>query len=143
MTKNKTRGFTFIESLVGLAVLTLLLTWSAPGIQSFFHRMTVTTGLRTVTVAFNSARYLSIGMNKRVKVSLSGRKILLMEMKNKKWEAFKDFELADDVNVSMNASPVFSPYGDVAPLCTVSVFCQGYRYKITISMAGRILVTQL
>ncbi len=143
MTNRKTSGFTLVETFTTLALFAFLISMSVPGVKSFLTRMSVTNGLRTVTVAFSKARYLAIGMNKRVKVTLSDRKILLMEMKNKKWEAFKSFELDKNIIVSMNAFPVFSPYGEAAPLCTVSVLCQSYQYKITLSMAGRILVTKL
>lgn len=139
---SRTNGFTLIELLITLGIFAMMLAVSVSGIRSFFTRMTVTNGLRTITCAFNSARHLSIGMNKRIKVTLSGQQMILMEMKNNKWQSFKTFELDQEVSASMNASPVFSPYGDVAPLCTVTVICHMHRYKITISMAGRLLVSQ-
>jgi hypothetical protein len=129
--------------LVTITLLSLIVTMSIPGLKSFFSRMEVSNALRTVTCAFSAARYESVRKNRRVKVSMKGEKFFLMEKKGGYWKEFRSFQLDKAVSVSMNASPVFSPYGSVAPLCSVYVENVNYRYKITISMAGRIKVSQL
>jgi Tfp pilus assembly protein FimT len=143
MNSRHAKGITLLELFVGIGVFSLLLTVSVPGFNSFFSRMEANHGVRSITAVFNTARYEAVHSNMRVKVSLVGHNILFMKMKSRRWRTYRSLELEPNVNFTMNASPVFSPFGTVSPLCSTYVDNTHYRYKISISMAGRILVTKL
>jgi prepilin-type N-terminal cleavage/methylation domain-containing protein len=137
------KGFTFIELLIGLGIFSLVVMVSAPGFKSFYCRMEISNGLRIVTCALNSARYDSIMMNVSVKVTLEGDRIVLKQKTSSGWEELKDFKLEKNVWFSFNASPIFYPSGSIVPLCSIFVWNERYSYKITISSAGQIKITEL
>ncbi|MCP5049115.1 MAG: hypothetical protein GY940_18240 [bacterium] len=143
MNRKRNRGVTILELFVSLGIFSLILTIGVSGFRAFFSRMEVANGVNTVPSAFGRGRYESIQRNKRVKVSMEEFEIRLMEKKDGQWEVFHRFTLDKKVSFTMNAFPVFSPYGSVSPLCSVYVENEAYRYKITISMAGRIKVVRL
>ncbi|NIM14261.1 MAG: hypothetical protein GTO45_19675 [Candidatus Aminicenantes bacterium] len=143
MKTNRTRkGITLLELFIALGIISLALTIVVPGFKSFYSRMEINNGLRAVTSALSTARYKAIMMNKRVKFTIEGDKIVLNEKQSNQWQAFMHFDLEENVSFSINASPVFSPAGSVSPLCSIYVKNKIYSYKITISMAGRIKVME-
>ena len=86
-------------------------------------------------------------MNKGVKFCIEEedeeKKILLKEKRDNRWQEFMRFDLEKEIYVYGNASPIFFPDGDIAPLCSILVENDLSSYKITISMAGRIKVTEI
>jgi len=140
---KNSKGINLLELLIGLGILSLLLTLAVPGFKSFYSRMEINNGLRTVTLALNTARYKAIVMNRRVKFTIEGNRIVLKEKTSDLWEELMHFDLEEKVSYSINAAPVFSPTGSVSPLCSIYVANKDYRCKIAISIAGRINVTQL
>ena len=77
-------------------------------------------------------------MNRSVKFCIEKNRIFLKEKESGEWKTFRTFDVDDNVSLSINASPVFSPEGFASPLCSIYVENAHYRYKITLSMAGRI-----
>jgi len=140
--KNK-RGFTLLELFITLGIAALVLMAGVPGFKSFFRRLELRNGVRTVTAALNTARYKAIMMNKSVKFTMGDNKIVLKEKRGSRWEGFLHFDLSEEVSFSINSSPVFTPFGSVAPLCSIYVKNEISQYKITLSIAGRIKVTEL
>lgn len=132
-----------MELVVILVILLIVLRTGVPGLRAFFSHMEISGALRTATLAMQSARYQALRLNKRVKLQLLEDRFLLMEKQGKYWKMFYAFEPVKNVSLRMSAFPVFSPYGTVGPLCSVYVENSRRRYKISISMAGRIKVTEL
>lgn len=143
MTKRRKDGFTLLELIVVLVILSLVLYLGVPGVGAFFNHIEINSGLRMATVALQSARYKSILLNKRIKLQLAGQQFLLMEKQSGKWQMIFAFEPVSNVSLRMSAFPVFSPYGTVSPLCSIYVKNDRRQYKISISMAGRIKVAEL
>jgi len=139
-TTNHQKGFTVIELMVTLAIFALILALSAPGFNAFSNRAEIDSAIRTVTSALQTARQQAIERNKRVKVILEDNKLVLKETHYDLWQPFMKFDPGDKVDLSLNASPVFSPEGYIAPLCSVFVDSESFHYQVTISMAGRIKI---
>ncbi len=142
MRQNK-KGFTLGELLVVLSILSIIVTIGIPTFKSSFSRWEVTSGVRTVTSALSTARYNAIKMNRSVKFCIEENRVLLKEKKGKVWETFLPFDVDEAVSLTINSSPVFSPTGYVSPLCSIYVKNEHYRYKITLSIAGRIKIVKL
>jgi Tfp pilus assembly protein FimT len=140
---KRSRGISFLELFIALGIISLTLTMTVSGFQSFYRRMEINNGLRAVTSALSTARYRAIWMNKRVKFTIEEDKIVLKRKESSQWNAFMHFDLEKKVSYSINASPVFSPGGSVSPLCSIYVSNKTYCFKITISMAGRIKVLEI
>lgn len=160
MNKRKNmKGMSFLELFVILAVIFLVITMGMPEFNSFLKRMELKNTLRTITGALNTARYKAIMMNKGIKFCIEykdeedradtidteneGIVIRLKEKNGYYWEEFMVFDLESGVGVAINSSPVFSPNGSVAPLCSILVDNKITRYKITISIAGRVKITEI
>ena len=134
------RGVSIFELLITVSIISLLIILSVPGFKSFFSRIHINNGLRSITSALNTARYQAINKNKRVKLILIDRQLILKEKKGKNWEPFLCFDLGDEVSASMNSNPVFHPTGSVSPVCSIMVKNEKHHYKITLSIAGRIKI---
>ena len=136
------KGITLTELLVALCILSLVGMAGVPMFKASVKRWEVSSGVRTVTTALSTARYNAIKMNRSVKFCIENNRVLLKEKKGTLWCTFSSFEAEKDVSLTINASPVFSPIGSVAPLCSIYVSNEHYHYKITLSSAGRIKVTE-
>ncbi len=134
------RGLTVFEFLIYTTILSIVLGFGFRGFQSFQNRANINNGVRTIVSALNTARYKSIEKNKHIKVTITNNKFLLMEKKDKKWKEFLNFNPGEKVSISINSNPVFFPTGFVSPLCSIYVENENYKYKVTISIAGRIKV---
>jgi prepilin-type N-terminal cleavage/methylation domain-containing protein len=142
MTKNK-RGFTIIEMIVTLGIVAMVITMGARVFRASFSRWEASSGVRTVTAAMSTARYNAINMNRSVKFCVEKNRIVLKEKIKTTWQPFTFFDVDANVSLSINASPVFSPTGLASPLCTIYVENRHYKYKITLSSAGRIKVLKM
>jgi Tfp pilus assembly protein FimT len=143
------RGVGLLEFCFSVALIGMALTVAVPGFTSYMRRMEVNNVVRTVTASLSTARYKAIMKNKRVKWTIeettgdTGNQVVLKDKQGSYWVEFMTFRLNPNVSCFAKTSPVFSPYGTVSPLCSIYVSNRFYRYKISISMAGRIKVSQL
>lgn len=137
------KGFTMIELLVALCILSLIGMVGVPMFKASLERWEVSGSVRTVTSALSTARYDAIKMNRSVKFCIENNRVVLKEKRGTLWCTFSSFEVEKDVSLTINASPVFSPIGSVAPLCSIYVRNEHYQYKITLSSAGRIKVIEV
>jgi Tfp pilus assembly protein FimT len=148
MTNKSKKGMTIFEMFVALAVISVVITMGMPGFNSYLKRMEVRNTLRTITGVLNTARFKAIMLNKGVKFCIEDKNekemvIRLKEKKDSNWEKFMEFSLEKKVSVTSNASPIFYPNGSIVPLCSILVENEVYHYKITISIAGRIKITEM
>lgn len=132
------KGYTVVELLTALCILGLVVTVGVPSFQGVMARWDIGEGVRTVTAALYTARFNAVKMNRSVKVCVESNEIQLKEKKGKVWEVFQTFEMNEKIWLAGNASPVFSPSGFAAPLCSIYVESERYRYKISLSSAGRV-----
>jgi Tfp pilus assembly protein FimT len=148
MTNKSKKGMTIFEMFVALAVISVVITMGMPGFNSYLKRMEVRNTLRTITGVLNTARFKAIMLNKGVKFCIEDKNeeemvIRLKEKKDSNWEKFMEFSLEKKVSVTSNASPIFYPNGSIVPLCSILVENEVYHYKITISIAGRVKITEM
>ena len=150
MTNKSQKGMTIFEMFVTLAVISLVVSMVMPGFNSYIKRMEVRNTLRTITGVLNTARFKAIMLNKRVKFCIEDKNIedMVIRLKEKrdgdsKWKKFMEFSLEKKVSVTINSSPIFFPNGNISPLCSILVDNEVSHYKITISIAGRIKITEM
>ena len=148
MNKNSIKGMTVFELFVTLAIISVVISMGMPGFNSYIKRIEVRNTLRTITGVLNTARFKAIVLNKGVKFCIEDKNdeemvIRLKEKKDSKWEEFMEFSLEKKVSVTINSSPIFYPNGSIVPLCSILVENEVSHYKITISIAGRIKITEM
>lgn len=139
----KTHGFTVVELLVAVVLISALFLMGFTGFQSFLDSARTSHAIRTVTSAFSTARYQAIRQNRPIKLCLESHQLILKSRRDNQWQALSHITIGDKIDISLNASPVFFPTGFVSPLCSVRIKSEKRLYKITLSMAGRIKVTKI
>lgn len=137
--KNRS-GMTLIELLAAIAVFALLATVVLPGLGPFFSRLEVHSALRAITSGLSAARYQAIRDNRPVRVEVSGVRLLLSRDDGLGWRVIRSFELGGRLAIRANSRPVFSPLGNVSPLCTISVLRERRVWRVVVSMYGRVKV---
>lgn len=137
--KNR-KGLTVVELLVAVVVLALLVTVLVPGLGSFFSRLEAHAALRTVTAGLSAARYQAIRDNRPVRAEVGGGKLLLSRDDGSGWRVIRSFDLGDRLAIRANSRPVFSPLGNVSPLCTVTLQQKRRVWRVVVSMYGRVKV---
>jgi Tfp pilus assembly protein FimT len=134
------KGLTVVELLVTVGLFAFLLMAVLPGMQSFFTRLEINSGLRTVTAALSTARYQAIRENQPVRVEVVPGRLLLSVDDGHGWQVTRRFDLSDKLSIRANSRPVFSPLGNVSPLCTITLQKQKKIYCVVLSMYGKISV---
>jgi type II secretory pathway pseudopilin PulG len=134
------KGLTVLELLVSVGLLSLLFTMMVPGMQSFFARMEMHAALRTVTAALSTARYTAILDNQPVRAEVVPGCLRLSRDGGHGWQVFRSFELSGKLSVFANGQPVFSPLGNVSPLCTITLRQERRVCRVVLSMYGRLKV---
>ena len=134
------KGLTVVELLVTVGLFAFLIMTVFPGMQSFFTRLEINSGLRTVTAALSTARYQAIQENQPVRVEVVPGRLLLSVDNGQGWQVTRSFDLSEKLKVHANSRPVFSPLGNVSPLCTITLETQKKIFRVVLSMYGRIKV---
>lgn len=134
------KGLTVVELLVTVALFAFLIVAVVPSLQSFFIRLEISSGLRSVTAALSTARYQAIQENQPVRVEIVPGCLRLSVDSGQGWQVTRSFALSEKLSIRANSRPVFSPLGNVSPLCTITVEKLNKVYRIVLSMYGRINV---
>lgn len=134
------KGLTVFELLITVGLFSFLVTVMVPGLQSFFVRMEIHSGLRTLTSGLSTARYLAIQNNQPVRAEVIPGCLQLSVDNGQGWQVTRSFDLSEKLSIRANSRPVFSPLGFVSPLCTITLERQKRIYRVVLSMYGRIRV---
>jgi len=132
-------GFSIVELLISLSIISLLLFYGTLGFKASLRRSEFERGLRTITSSLNLARYRSIKLNRRVKISIKKNRLIIFDGFRSKWIKYYSEKL-QKVTVKMNASPVFHPTGKASPMCSIFINNSQYLCRITLSITGRIRI---
>jgi Tfp pilus assembly protein FimT len=134
------KGLTVVELLVTVGLFAFLIVTVVPGMRAFFTRLEINSGLRTVTAALSTARYQAIQENRPVRAEVVPGCLRLSVDNGQGWEVVRSFALSDKLSIRANSRPVFSPLGNVSPLCTITLGKEARIYRIVLSMYGKISV---
>lgn len=134
------KGLTVVELLVTVGLFAFLLMAVFPGMRSFFTRLEINSGLRMVTAALSTARYQAIQENQSVRVEVVPGRLLLSVDNGQGWRVMRSFDLDGKLKIHANSCPVFSPLGNVSPLCTITLEKEAHVFRIVLSMYGKISV---
>lgn len=137
--KNR-KGLTVIELLVTVGLLALLVTVLVPGLGSFFSRLEIHSALRTVTAGLSAARYQAIRDNQPVRAEVTPGWLRLCVDNGQGWQVIRSFALSEKLSIRANSRPVFSPMGNVSPLCTITLKNGLRAWRVVVSMYGRVKV---
>jgi Tfp pilus assembly protein FimT len=134
------KGLTVVELLVTVGLFAFLVVTVFPGLRSFFTRLEINAGLRTLTAALSTARYQAIRENRPVRAEVVPGCLRLSVDNGRGWEVVRSFDLSSKLSIRANSRPVFSPLGNVSPLCTITLQMRKKIYCVVLSMYGKISV---
>jgi Tfp pilus assembly protein FimT len=132
------RGLTVVEVLVTVALFWAVMLLAAPALGSFLSRLELRSAVRGVMSGLSAARSHAICGCEPVRAEVAGGRILLSRDRGAGWRVFRSFELGNRVMVKANGRPVFSPLGNAAPLCTVTLKDGRHACRVVVSLYGRI-----
>jgi type IV fimbrial biogenesis protein FimT len=140
-------GFTMIELMIVIAVLVVLLTIAAPTFRSFMAQSRLNGAAREVASDLMAARMQAIKENNRFKVSfINDHQYTILDDDNNNGTAdsgeatqTKDIQnVFQDVTMTYNNNPIFSPNGTASNLATVTLSnSRGSKY-VKVAITGRI-----
>jgi hypothetical protein len=93
-----------------------------------------------VTAALSTARYQAIRENQPVRIEVVPGRLLLSVDNGQGWQVVRGFALSEKLLIRANSWPVFSPLGNVSPLCTITLEKDARIFRIVLSMYGKISV---
>jgi type II secretory pathway pseudopilin PulG len=140
---KKNRGLTIIELLIYFVLVSIALIISIRNFKIFRLEAEITNGVRVVIASLNTARYNSVSNYEKIKVLQDRNNIFLQKKINGSWKTYNKFIIRGKLYLKFNNSPIFSPLGSVAPLCSVYVWNNYKKYKSSISMSGRIKTREI
>ena len=135
------KGLTVFELLVTLSLFSFLATVMVPGMQSLFARLEMHTALRALTAGLNAARCQAILESRPVRAEIVPGRLQLSVDDGPGWRVTRSFPLSEKLAIRANSRPVFSPLGNVSPLCTITLESRQKMYRVVVSMYGRIQVS--
>ena len=144
------RGWTLAELLVVIAVIGILTAVSVPLFVAYLQSATVRAGAQELRTALNGAKQLAITLRQPIclqpaggsayqlrKTTCGGTVVQATEAPGA--DATGTFQLQNNVALTVNTAPVFSPLGGAAPAAQFTVTGPtGNSLTVTVSLAGRI-----
>lgn len=136
---TRTKGFTLIESLVAMAIFSLVVMAGSTAFSGLSNRLHLERAAWGVRAQLNQARVKSIweGVAVRVHFNSSGCDLEEFDDLAKSWRA-GERERLDGVRIEANNHPIFHPTGTVSNLATIFISNSKGKYKITLAISGRI-----
>ncbi len=133
------RGFTLMEVLVVILILTLFLYGFSIGISGSLKREKQRAMTYSVKTGIEWVRVYSILKGEKLKIKFFPDHFKIYTYKNRKWKYFKRLNFPG-LELRANNSPIFYPYGTVSNLFTLYVEKDGFIRKITMNINGKITI---
>lgn len=140
-------GYTFVEIFVVLALITILLALTVPGIFDQMPRHRLNGAARQVKAELVATRMRAVAQNNEFKVFfLDDHRYLILDDDDNdgtadptEAKAFHDIHQEyPGVSLSSNRNPIFRPGGTASNLATIQLTNSSGSKTITISIAGRV-----
>ena len=143
------RGFSIIELLVVLGIISLTAATTAPWLITYWRSATAKAAAQELAAGLNRARHLAIARNQSVCVEVVGiqYRYRVGGCGGAIWTgpgatAIGFFTLANNVTIATNANPVFDYLGGAAPGATFTVTnpLGGTTRSVAVSGSGRVQI---
>jgi len=136
---NCPQGFTLIEILIGVFLLSILIGLCSLSFSNLSPKYRLKKAVWELHSRLNYARYKAVFDSQKVKINF-GATFYTIEKYDEEQELWK-LDLKQDlegVTLEANNSPIFHPAGTVSNLASIYIFNSWGRYRITIAITGRI-----
>lgn len=137
-------GFTLVEILAVLFIISLLTTMSLPPIITYIRQLEFRSCLRETSQLMRQGQILSKELFLPHRIVQKGKKLLLQCRTASEWtETPYHVSVKPGTEIHLNQNPVFYPSGAIVPLCSVRISHFGRKCQLTVSAAGRIRLKRL
>ncbi len=137
-------GFTLLESVLVLALISILFLAGAASTSRSAARFELERGVWEVRMRLNQTRIRSVweGTPARLRIERTGYTQEIYDEDTKTWKPFESGRW-EGVVVEANNTPVYHPTGAVTGMATILVSNARGAYRITLAITGRIKATKL
>ncbi len=151
MLRKRESGFTLIEMMIVIAVLTIMASIAIPNFMSLLPGMRLNGAARQVMGDLMAARMNSVKQNNEFKVffsSPSANQYQILDDDNNDGTAGSGESITTkniqtnyhDVTVSSTNDPIFLPRGTATSLPTITLQNSSGSKTVTVSIAGRVKI---
>lgn len=138
------KGFTLLESVIALAVLSILIGTVATPVSHMASRIRLDRATWEIQAKLNEARMLSLweGVMTRIRFAEGGYSLEAFQPGSNSWKG-QGRAFPEGVCVKANNNPIFLPTGAVSGLATILISNSRGAYKITLAITGRIKLARI
>ncbi len=142
--RRRCRGFTLIEAVLVLALVSILIFAGAASASRSAARFELERAVWEIKMRLNQARIRSIwdGVPARLRIDKAGFSLETYDGEAKAWKPAESGRW-EGVTVEANNTPVYHPTGAVTGMATILVSNPRGAYRITLAITGRIKATKL
>jgi len=137
-------GFTLLESVIVLALISILVLAGAAAVSRSADRLELERAVWEIKLRLNQTRIRSIweGVPARLRIDRAGYSLEIYDDERKAWKP-SESGVWEGVAVDANNTPVYQPTGSVTGMATILVSNARGAYKITLAITGRIKATRI
>ena len=142
--EDRKKGFSLIEAVIALSLLAILVGIASTSFLNSSPKYRLTKAVREINSRLNYARYKAIfsGVQVRIKFYESSYIVEKYDEHQKEWKREKECFLKG-VTLQANNSPVFHPRGTVSNLASIYISNSWGKYRISLSISGRVKAVRL
>ncbi len=142
--RRRRRGFTLIEAVLVLALISVLVFAGAAAASKSAARFALERAVWEIKMRLNQARIRSIwdGVPARLRIDKAGFSLETYDEDARAWKPAESGRW-EGVAVEANNIPVYQPTGAVTGMATILVSNPRGAYRITLAITGRIKATKL
>jgi prepilin-type N-terminal cleavage/methylation domain-containing protein len=138
------KGFTLLESVIALAVLSILIAAAAAPVSHMAAKSRLDRAAWEIQAKLNEARMHSIweGVMTRIRFVDGSYTLEAFQPDSNTWKG-RGRAFPEGVCVKANNTPIFLPTGAVSGLATILISNSRGSYKITLAITGRIKLARI
>lgn len=142
--ENRKKGFSLTEVVIVLSLLALTIGIASSSFLNSSPKYRLKKAVWEINSRLNYARYKAIynGVKVRIKFDQLSYTIEEYDENQKEWKREKQCFLKG-VTLQANNSPVFHPRGTVSNLASIYISNSWGKYRISLSISGRIKAVRL
>lgn len=142
--KNYKRGFSLTEAVIALSLLAIMVGIASTSFLNSSPKYRLKKAVWEINSRLNYARYKAIfdGVKIRIKFDKFSYTIEKYDENQSEWKKAKQCFLKG-VTLQANNSPVFHPRGTVSNLASIYISNSWGKYRISLSISGRVKIIRL
>lgn len=141
MRRKSISGFTLIEVMIVIALISILAAIAAPNFRNYMIQRRLNGAARQVMSDLMFARMQAVSKDKNFQVTFSGTSYTIVDVATGETVVTKNIQTDYyDVSLSSNNNPIFLPRGTATSLPTITLTNAGGSKSVCVALTGRVKV---